>query len=181
MKSFSFFSIIAILFALYSCTNDGDLQEIKVDNRYSISIPGFLTKVSDLNEDASLQYMDALREYYVIVIDEDKEEFHAAIDDPLFENLYSKDIDGYTNLLIDNFESSALVKTKSKITETKINGMPARLVNINASFDGVDVFCSLSYLEGKSRYYQVFSWTLQGNESKYKESLNAIAHTLKEI
>jgi hypothetical protein len=181
MKSITFLGIIAILTSLNSCKNDEDLQEVRIDNRYTILIPSYLTQVSDLNEDASLQYMDAFREYYVIVIDEDKDEFHAAIAEPMFENLYTKDIDGYANLLITNFESNVEVKTKTKTTATKINGMPARLVNMNASFDGVDVFCSLSYLEGKRRYYQVFSWTLQGNENKYKESLNAIAKTLKEI
>lgn len=179
MRKYWMFSAFAMVFL--SCSSEETLQEVKVDNRYTISIPSFLNKASDLNEDASLQYMNESKEYYVIVIDEDKEEFHEAINTESLSDQYSQNLDGYANLLIDNFGYSAKIKSKTKISETTIHGMPARWININASFDGVDVFCSLSYLEGKSSYYQVFAWTLLEKEKQFKSSLNAIAQTLQEI
>lgn len=179
MRILSMVSFLCLFFA--SCSEDSINQQVRVDDLYMVSIPSFLYSVNDLNSDASLQYMNEAREYYVLVIHEDKAEFHESIYDTELIEMYAPNIDGYANLLIDSFGYNANVKSKTKVTETQINDMPARLVNMQASFDGVDVFCSLAYLEGKENYYQVFAWTLQSNEKEFKSSLNDIAHSLREI
>ena len=179
MRILSILSFLCLFLA--SCSENSELQQVRIDNLYVVSIPSFLYAVKDLNSDASLQYMNETREYYVLVIHEDKAEFHESIRDTELMETYAPNIDGYANLLIDSFGYNANVKSKTKVSETQINDMPARLVNMHASFDGVDVFCSLAYLEGKENYYQVFAWTLRANEKQYKESLNGIAHSLREI
>jgi len=173
--------LVLFAFAIQSCSSPDALQEITIENRYSIALPSFLTKTDVLNDDASLQYMNGAREFYVIVIDESKEEFHEAVTSEGLEELYPADLSGYANLLLDRFTSAAKVKSKSKMTETTINGMPALEVTIAAAFDDVDVFCSLAYIEGKQDYYQVFAWTLKKHEKEYKADLMAIAKTLKEL
>jgi hypothetical protein len=174
-------SIFFLALAIQSCSTPDTLQEVNVENRYTITIPSFLTETQELNDEASLQYLNGAREFYVVVIDESKEEFHQAIINNLIDQTYSPDLTGYANLLLDNFSAAANVKSKTKITESTINNMPALGINISAAFDGVDVFCSMTYLEGKTNYYQVFAWTLKENEKDYKASINEIAKTLKEI
>lgn len=179
MKNIIAFCTIGVL--LYSCSDKFGNKEIKIDNRYSLTIPGFLTETNELNDEASLQFMNAAREFYVLVIDENKEEFHEAIQENFLGDLYGSDLDGYANVLIDNFNNSADVQEQSEIKKTKINGMTARLVTFKAKFDGIDVYCNMAYVEGKENYYQIFCWTLLSNEKKYKTEIDAIPLTFKEL
>lgn len=175
--------ILLFLFSslIFSCSSKDEWQDVKVENRYSISLPSFLTTTDGLNDEASLQYMNGTREFYTIVIDESKAEFHEVIAANELDEAYTADLPGYAKLLIDNFTAASEVKSKSKTTEFEINGMPAIGIQIAAAFDGIDLFCAITYIEGKETYYQVFAWTLKKYEKEYKEDLLAIAPSLKEI
>ena len=174
-------AVLFFAFSIQACSTSDAVQEVTIENRYTIAIPSFLTETLELNDEASLQYMNGAREYYVLVIDESKEEFHEAVNNEILNGMYSADLSGYANLLLDNFSEAARVKSKTKLTESTINGMPALGINVSATLDDVDVFCSMTYLEGKTNYYQVFAWTLRSYEKDYKESINAIGKSLKEI
>lgn len=57
------------------------VNTVTVKDLYSIDIPTALTKTYDLNEEASLQYENISDEYYVIAIDENKQEFFDAVNE----------------------------------------------------------------------------------------------------
>ena len=59
--------------------------------------------------------------------------------------------------------------------------MPAKLLSISGRIEGVDVYYSLAFIEGKERYYQIMAWTLLNKESKYKAQMNKIMYSLKEL
>jgi len=173
--------LLTILF-ITSCQSGDTEKIVTIESKYSISIPSFLVKAStELNEDASLQYLHTWKEFYVIVIDESKSEMQKALIDNNLTNEYSNDIEGYSDLLLDGFEDGLSIYNKSDIVDTKINNMPAKLLSISGRIEGVDVYYSLAFIEGKERYYQIMAWTLLNKESKYKAQMNKIMYSLKEL
>jgi hypothetical protein len=173
--------ILLTILTLISCETGDKEQNITIGDKYSISIPSFLTKVNNLNDDASLQYQHAWKEFYVIVIDETIEEMQKALEENQLTDTYNNDIKGYSDLLVNGFEQTVSVNRKSEILDTLVNGMPARLLTINGHVEGIDAFYSIAFIQGKKRYYQIMAWTLSNKEYQYKDKMNRIMYSLKEL
>jgi hypothetical protein len=172
---------LLIILSLYSCQSGDEQQTVTIEKKYSVSIPAFLTKASGLNDDASLQFQHAWKEFYVIVIDESKSEIQKALDDNNLNETYTNDIKGYSELLMNGFEQVISVSHKSEIIDTTINNMPARLLTVSGRTEGIDAYYSLAFIQGKERYYQIMAWTLSNKEYEYKDKMNQIMYSLKEL
>lgn len=173
------FIITVILFQ--SCGLLDKEQLVTVGDRYSLSVPAFLKEVNTLNEDASLQYQHALLEFYVIVIDEPKEEFITAIVENEHTELYECNFAGYSELMLDYFLGNITNPGLSSLKDTTVNGMPAKITSLIGSFEGIDVYYKLGLYEGKDNYYQVLAWTLKSRQDKFKSQMNKILYSLKEF
>ena len=179
MKKITF--VLITLLYLNSCQIGEADQTVEVDNKYSLVIPSFLNEVDNLNEEASLQYQNLLRSFYIIAIDETKNEIQKALVQGNLLDVYANDIQGYSDLLLAAFEQSVAISEKSEIVDTLVNNMPARLVTIKGRVENIDVFYSLGFIEGKTRYYQILAWTVKGKEDQYKDEMNRIMYSLKEL
>ena len=175
------FIFILTIFLLQSCGTGDEEQLITVGNKYSLSIPSFLTKVSNLNDDASLQYQHAWKGFYVIAIEESKDEMQKAFVDNNLTEIYENNIEGYSKLMLDVFKESLSNPYQSEIIDTTINKMPAKLTTLSGRAEGIDAFYSIGIYEGKDKYYQVLAWTLSNKQRSYKSKMNKILYSLKEL
>ncbi len=168
------------VFFLTSC-QPSETETINVEDKYSITIPAFLSKSSILNSDASLQYQHIFKEFYVIVIDETKEEFLQAINENELTEPYSSDLNGYTKLLMDSFENSINTYQKAEFNDTIINGVNAKLTSITGKSEGVDAYFMLAFLEGDKRFYQIMTWTLSNRKYTYNDMMKKLIYSFKEL
>jgi hypothetical protein len=175
------FIFILTIFLLQSCGSGDEEQLISVGNKYSLSIPSFLTKVNNLNDDASLQYQHAWKEFYVIAIDESKEEMQNALIANDLTNLYENNIEGYSKLILDGFKENLSNPYQSEMIDTTINKMPAKLTTLSGTVEGIDAFYSIGIYEGNDSYYQVLAWTLKSKQYSYKTKMNKILYSLAEL
>jgi len=173
--------MLAIAAAMASCQTDRKDQVVTVKNKYTISLPPFVKESSGLNDDASLQYQNSLREFYVVVIDESKSEFEKALSDNDLNDLYPKNIKGYSELLMFGMEQAIEIKSKSMLRDTVINNQPARLQTIKGRVEGTDIFYSIGFIQGVKRYYQVIAWTLQNKEKEHAGVMKKIIASFKEV
>ena len=174
--------LILTIILITSCQSGETERLVTIGNKYSISLPSFLVKASTtLNEDASLQYLHTWKEFYVIVIDESKSEMQKALVENNLTDIYTNDIDGYSSLILDNFEQVISISNKSEIVKTRINDLPARLITINGYAEGINAYYSLAFIQGKERYYQIMAWTLSSKESNFKDKMNKIMYSFKEL
>ncbi|MBC7425559.1 MAG: hypothetical protein H7321_03395 [Bacteroidia bacterium] len=173
--------LLLILVSLNSCESFDKEQVVRYQNKYTLSIPDYLTKATNLNDEASLQYMNGSKEFYVIVIDESKSELNKALVDNNLTEQYEDNIQGYANLLIDGFEATLKSPKKSKIIDTVINKLPARLLTFTGTVEGIDAFYTIAFIEGKETYYQIMSWTLMSKQDEYKEKMSKIMYSFKEL
>lgn len=167
-------------FVFLSC-NDNATQSVVIDNKYAMEIPSSMNKVQNLNDDASLQYMNGLNELYIIVIDEPKEDINTAIDEAGLNDVYSKDLKGYARLLQDGLDEVAKVKSKSDLKLVNINSLNAMLTEVEAVIDGLDIYYHFAYIAGKERYYQIMTWTLLDRKEKHREKMEKMIHSFKEL
>jgi hypothetical protein len=173
--------LLLTILSLNSCQSGDEQQTVTIENKYSVAIPSFLTKASGLNDDASLQYQHAWKEFYVIVIDESKADIQKVLDDNNLTETHNNDIKSYSELLMNGFETAVTISHKSEIIDTTINNMPARLLTLSGRTEGIDAYYSIAFIQGKERYYQIMAWTLSNKEYEYKDKMKRIMYTLKEL
>ena len=162
------------LFSILACGGKLSSKKIKttlvnIDKKYSVSIPAFLSKTAQLNEDASLQYQNIYKEFYFIVIDESKEEFIKIVRDA---ELYDEEASPLRNFSIVQMHSVGASMTLKGKMQPKINnfrGLAVEQTEFYAILDDIELFYLLSLVEGKNSMYTLISWTLASYEENYRQ------------
>ncbi|MGL5890376.1 MAG: hypothetical protein ACRC3B_10850, partial [Bacteroidia bacterium] len=164
MKNITLLLLITLI--ANSCNLNQKEKTVAVKNKYSLSLPASFSKQQGLHEDASLQYGNLIDEFYVIVIDEPKAEFHRVLEENGLTQSYSSDVNGYSEILIASYEETFANLSKSDVRDTSISNMPARIISMSGTVDNIDAFYTVSFIEGKDNYYQVMSWTLADRKNR---------------
>ena len=174
---------LVLLFTLLmvSCADEDGEQTITIDNKYSLTIPAFLSEVDNLNDDASLQYQNVMKGLYVVVIDEPKDELHQVLVDYNLTDRYESNLDGYANLILDGLNESLTDPKQTEVIETNVNGLPVKLTTMVGTIENIRIFYTYGIYEGKDTYYQVIVWTGSDMQSKYQSKMEAVLQTLKEL
>ena len=176
---------ITLFFGLFvffqSCQDDSKIETITIKNQYSLDIYSNMSKTDELNDEASLQYQNIFKELYVVVIDESAEVFNTIIVDNDLVDQYKPDLNGYSKLIIDGFESETNLKKISKEKDTLINGLEAKVVDFEGKVDEYKVYYHLAFVKSQKSYYQIMTWTLLDNKEEYKNKLDNMTYSFKEI
>ena len=61
-----FYLIFILIMSFISCQQTESEKTVTIQDKYSLTIPSFLTKVTNLNKQASLQYQHASKGLYII-------------------------------------------------------------------------------------------------------------------
>lgn len=157
------------------------MKEVTVKDRYAISLPEFLDSTDALNKDASLQYQNLRKEFYLLVIDERKAELTKAIEENGLDSLYGKDLQGYTDLILNSMKESLSQPTLSKIRDTTISRLPAKVLELDGTIKKIDIHYNVAIIEGRNRYYQVLSWTLRDKAGEHKSMMDKIRYSFREL
>jgi hypothetical protein len=166
-----------------ACQSDYQDQShtVQVANRYQVSLPSFLKKTDKLNDEASLQYMSAFREFYCLVIDEPKDSFDDALSYYDLNDQYSNNFDAYIEILSSSTLENVFLQGKTPLQADTINSLPVFLVEVDTYIDDLAVYYYGAIIEGKDHYYQLYTWTLANRKSKYKEQMKDIVFSFTEI
>ncbi|WP_026704698.1 hypothetical protein [Flavobacterium soli] len=170
MKKLFALEFIMILFI--SCNSKTEYQTIKIKNKYSVELPDFLSEVTTLNEGASLQYQNPLREFYVIVLEEPKSEF---------PDQKSVNLETYKAILRDGLQSNLTNPKFYQDRDTVINGLKAKLFSLSDTSDNIAIYYQFAYLESKNNFYQVLTWTLENRKEQFSKDMTKIIASFKEI
>jgi len=173
---------LSLLFILIACKQDNATQTITIKKRYSLAIPNFLSVADNLHEDASLQYQNLFKEFYTIVIDEPSKDFDEMIvNEPSLSDYYTANLEGYSNLIVDNMKVTVEDGTFSDFTQTKINGNDARTISLEGTVEGIKVFYHLTFIKGKRQYYQIVNWTELKRKNDHLQFMENISASFQEL
>lgn len=167
---------LCLFYLLLSC-NSKKAETVTINNKYSVELPGFLSKATNLNEEASLQYQNIFKEFYVIVLDEPKKVLIDIADDLAVE----PNLESYFSVLKSGMEETFDNVAFIDIKDTKINGLKAKTFAVTGNVEGIDAYYKIAYIEGKDSYYQILTWTLLKNQQKHTPEMDKIIASFKEI
>lgn len=173
--------LLPVLLLLTSCGAQKGVQEVVIEDRYTMNIPALLERTTDLNEDASLQYQNIFQELYIIVIDESVEEFKLALVENGLDSLYSFDLQGYSDLLMMGINMELGQFEGNDFEERTINGLSARVLQMDAAYDGMDIHYQFAYVKGADHYYQVMTWCTAEAKEKHSQLMEDMINSFREI
>ena len=138
-----------------------------LDGKVEITLPSNWQMLSSLNENASLQAGNLLREEYLIVISEPKKDFDGSLT-------------GYAKLTSSAILNSLEHGEISGAQELKINGMPAVRYTMSGRIDNLDVDYIHTSFEGSDYFHQVLGWTLKAKHDEAFPILLEAVSTFRE-
>lgn len=169
--------ITLALFCIFLSCDSKKSETVTVKDKYTIVLPAFLSKGNDLHEEASLQYQNTFKEFYIIILDEPKQEIIDVA--PILE--IEPTLEGYYSYLTNSMKETIKNPKFIDVKNTKINGMKAKTFSVSGNVDGLDAYYKIAYVEGKETYYQILTWTLLKNQEKNAPEMDKIISTFKEI
>jgi len=182
-KSIAFMSSFAFLFLLASCDGGGTLKTESALGLYEVTMPDYMSKATDLNVDASMQFQNVFKETYLAIIDEDKKDFVDAFRDLGEYDSSLSTIGNYRKIQIDYFSEGVNILRMGEPKQLTINGMAAEQIEFGGRVTDVDydIYYIMTFIEGREDLYMMMTWTLGDSANKYKTDFLAMAKSFNEI
>jgi bifunctional DNA-binding transcriptional regulator/antitoxin component of YhaV-PrlF toxin-antitoxin module len=170
-------AIVALLVSLVSCDSK-ETETVKVSGRYAIDVPAYLSKVTNLNDGASLQYQNERKELYIIVMEEPKKVYADIVAaDP---ESYPPGLKGYAELLLEDTRGKVKAETTPVLTQHKIGNRDGYTTDFSGEIDGLQIYWKIAYVEGRNTYYQIMAWTSTDKKEEHLEAIDAMINSFKE-
>lgn len=171
-KRFLFLFTLAV--AISSCKQETVFTDVKVNNRFEISVPEYMQPCADLHKDASLQYQNTEIDIYAMVIEEKK------------STMEDYDLDYDIDLYFKNIASQAFIENikNGKVSppgRQTIDGNKALTSEITGNIDGTDVYYKMAIVESKYSFYQILTWTRADRKEKYISDMTKFIESFKEL
>ncbi len=151
------------------------MKELKVGHSFNISLPSYMSRTVGLNDVASIQYKNTVKDIFGVVIEDNKEELNLA------ELNYSS-INEFTEEFVKVFlEDEPSKKFSNPIYDKKGE------INF-AEFDAtyyddeskIEIYYLVGIVETKTSFYKVLSWCAGSEKSKYKEDFKRILYSISD-
>ncbi len=181
---------IVLLFSSYHPVADGHMnyatkvREVNVAGRYSIMLPTYLTEGFDLNSEASLQYQNVIKEVYIIVIDEPKQEFIDVFREIEDYDTTKSPLENYARAQMESIRSNmSVVTSESPIRLVQTGCGQAIMYDVAGTQEGIDdaMGFTVGFYEGKLNLYMIMIWTFEKTKSVYQADMDAMLVSFKEL
>lgn len=142
-------------------------------NCYTLEVPNYMTKTYDLNDVATLQYKNIVKEAYTIVIEDSKDELTAL--GMIFENS-TEFLENFTN----DYQTDKEDRTLSSAREFQSNGQPHAQVEMTWTSEEIPYYMLVTVVETEKHFYKILCWTLLENKDKLKNNFLTMSQSLKD-
>jgi hypothetical protein len=132
------------------------IRLVSDDGRYRIEVPGTWKSMRELNEEAGIAAGNAIREQYVLVIENPKSDYVGDLDS--FDELT-------VELISDNLEKPELSDSEDR----PVGSYPARHRRLVGTTENVRIVYQLASIETDDAFYQLMMWTVPSREAASKE------------
>ena len=170
-------TIIALvsLFAVNFSFSQTVMKPHTIGHPIYISLPDYMTRTIGLNDDASIQFKNEVKDVAGFVIEDNKEELKLA------EMTYSS-INEFYDEFIKEFVKGEEKLQQSKPVSKKSGDIS--FIEADVSYFDKDAETEIYYLIGivetKTAYYKVLSYCSLENKAKFKADFQKILYSLKD-
>lgn len=175
MKNIKTLVITLIAAIAISCAKQEKTERISFQDQFSIELPADLKKTTGLSDGAVLQYSNAQKELYVVVLQENKSELAKLINQNIAETEKSElNLKKYAALCFETLKNQSQSIHNFETRNTAINGLNAEYADFTASVSGVDIYYNYAILEGAENYYQLLVWTVLQQKNMNEDVMQQI-------
>jgi hypothetical protein len=168
MKLF-YISLFAITFTVNSFSQN--FLKKNAGNCFSLEVPSYMAKTFDLNDVASLQYSNIIKEAYTIVIEDSKDELNSL-------NMIFQDPKEFLENFTVDYQLESTNRTISEITEFKSNENLHAQVEMTWGGEDADFYMIITCVETKDHFYKILCWTILENKDVLKNDYLIISKSL---
>jgi len=167
--------IIALLLMNTAIFSQTTFKEYKAGHVFNISLPEYMNKTAGLNNAATIQFKNVIKDVAGFVIEDNKEELKLAEINYTSINEYYEDI-------IKDFakdeEKRAVSEPKSKkIGETNFMETDVSYYDKESK---ISIYYFVGLVETPSAFYKIFCWGTLENKDKFKADFQKILYSLKD-
>ena len=143
----------------------------KAGNCYTLDIPNYMVKKYDLNDAASLQYKNAVKEAYIIVIEDSKDELNSL--SMVFQNP-KEFLENFTN----GYQLESENRTISETQEFVNNNNEHAQVEMSWSSEDGQFYMLITTVETEKNFYKILCWTLLEYKNNLRDDYLTISKSL---
>jgi hypothetical protein len=160
---------------------DTSARRIVINDEYSIMIKNHMTKATDLNDEASLQYSDIVEELYIIVIDEVSSEFKVAFQEAGDWDSTMTMAENYRRVQMASLKEALELKSKPAVQKTTFSKYPAEIVDFVGKVEGIEplIFYKIGFIEREGKLYMIMTWTLDEMRSKHNTEMTNMVKSFR--
>lgn len=162
-------AVLLISSALYS----QKLTTQRGGHCYTMDVPDYMIKTYELNDVASLQYVNSAKEAYVIVIDDVKDQLQTL-------GIKFTDAKDFLKHFTADYKKDAKKRRLSSVTEFEANGNGHAQVELSWKEEKSDFYMLITAVETSTHFYKIMCWTTVNNLDKLKEDFVAMSKSLKD-
>ncbi len=178
------YKLIFLFLTLISCNENlspDEYKEVDVADLYKLSVPKYMYEMNNLNEEATLQYANTLKEAYTVVVHENKQDFIAYLKTINTYNEQVSVLENYSQTQINFFEKNVQLKRIEASNFTKINGLNARKVKLKGDIVDKELGYALCFIEGEDNLYMIMNWTRLNRLPRFESTFEFINNSFKLI
>lgn len=174
MNKISFLLVTILLTSMTVCAQT-TMKEHKAGHVFYVSLPDYMTKATDLNDAASIQFQNTVKDIYGYVIYDTKEELE------LVNMKFSNATEFY-----ETFIKDFLAKQKSrKVSEPQINNINGNsYVESDVTYydkdSKLEIYFYVGIVETKNAFYKLLCYGGIESKEKYKKDFQAILYSLRD-
>lgn len=172
---FALLTSVGTLLVSNLASSQTKFNEQKAGNIFDIAIPDYMSRTVGLNDVATIQYKNSMKDIYTIVIEDSKAElaiaaiFYSSLQE--FQEEFDKDFIKEEEKRTSNIP---LFTTKNDINFVEYD------VSYYDKELKIEVYYLVGIVETKSHFYKVLSWTNLANKEKYKADFQKTLYSLKQ-
>lgn len=163
---------LSVLLSLIALNSKAQFTKKTFGHVFTMEIPDYMTKTIDLNTAAIVQYQNAKKETYVILIEDSKEELELAGMKLSKKDFFEEFMKDYTTEMIDYKPESA-----TEFVKGDLNFIQSEFTFKSGE---VDIYMIATVIESKTHFYKILTWTLKNFKSNYKKDFEKIINSFSE-
>src|SRR6185503_368935 len=151
------------------------MKQYTVGHPLYISIPDYMNRTMDLNDDAMFQFQSEVKDVYGYVIEDNKEELKIA------QMNFSSVNEFYDKFIKSFVEGEETVKQSPPVSQKKgdINFIEAD-VSFYSKEAKTEIYYFIGIVETKTAYYKLLCYCSLENKAKFKADFQKILYSLRD-
>lgn len=161
--------VLLLVVFMQACKYNEAYQAVEVKDKFSISLPSWMSQEAGLAPNAALGYANRYRNIYVV----------GFVEKPEAEK---SDFDSYVHAGLDSLRAYLTHPLVADSQLVEINGLKGVRVELFGEMTQEKIYFSEVYLQRNATFYHFSIWTRgEDRKLKYKEDINRIIASIKPL